>query len=374
MSQIRQESPEQLAQLRTQVRALIDGWRDRFTPRADAWLRGYDRGFSQALGEAGMLGITWPEEVGGGGRSNRARLVVTEELLRAGAPVAAHWIADRQIGPAILREGTPELRQEFLPRIAAGDATFCLCMSETEAGSDLAAVRTRAVRDGDDWRITGTKIWTSQAHSSEYAYVLARTDASGPKHEGLTEFILDMGSDGVEVRPIIDLQGEHHFNEVVFDDVLVPGRWVIGEVGGGWTQVTEQLAFERGGAERVLSTYLVLEELVKVAGRDGRDLEAVGRLIARLLSLRQMLWSIASAMDAGDAPIRQAAIVKRLGTTFEQELAETARYLLGTVPTPLATSVSGLLGDALLASPGFGIRGGTTEILGTIIAREELPA
>lgn len=374
MSATRQDTPEELAELRAEVRALIDTWRDRFTPRADAWLRGYDRAFSQALGEAGLLGITWPEEVGGAARSNRARLIVTEELLRAGAPVAAHWIADRQIGPAILREGSSELQQEFLPGIAAGDTTFCLCMSETEAGSDLAAVRTRAVRDGEDWRISGTKIWTSQAHRSEYAYVLARTDSSGPKHEGLTEFILDLGSEGVEVRPIYDLLGEHHFNEVLFDDVVVPDRWVIGEVGGGWTQVTEQLAFERGGAERVLSTYLVLEELIMVAGRDGRDLEPLGRLVSRLLALRQMLWSIASAMDAGEAPIRQAAIAKRLGTTFEQDLAESARYLLGVVPTPPDTSVSGLLGDALLASPGFGIRGGTTEILGTIIAREELPA
>ncbi len=374
MAASQQDDPEALAELRATVRGLVERWREagRYTPRADAWLRGYDREFTTALADAGLIGLTWPARVGGAERSNLARLVVTEELLRAGAPVAAHWFADRQIGPAILREGTTELQQEFLPRIVAGELTFCLCMSETEAGSDLAAVRTRAVHDGDDWRISGTKIWTSQAHRSEYAYVLARTDAGGEKHEGLTEFVLDMGADGVEVRPIIDLQGEHHFNEVVFDQVTVPDRWVIGTVGNGWTQVTEQLAFERGGPERVLSTYPLLEVLLTHAA-DGRDVEVVGQLVSRLLSLRSMLWDIALAMDRGAAPVKEAAMAKQLGNAFEHDLAETARYLLGEVPTPPGPGTSALLGDALLASPGFSIRGGTSEVLGTVIAREELP-
>jgi acyl-CoA dehydrogenase len=370
------ETPASLSALRGEVRTLIREWRDagRFTPRADAWLRGYDRAFTLALAERGWIGLTWPSALGGGGRSNLARLVVTEELLRAGAPVAAHWIADRQIGPAILRSGTRELQEEMLPRIAAGEATFCLCMSETEAGSDLAAVRTKATRADGGWLLDGAKIWTSQAHRSEYAYVLVRTSADGEKHEGLTELIADMSAEGVTVRPIVDLQGEHHFNEVLFSDVFVPDRWVIGEVGGGWRQVTEQLAFERGGPERVLSTYPLFEALLDAlrSGGDRADLVVVGDLAARAMALRQMVWDVALAMDRGEAPIREAAMLKQLGTAFEQDVAEQARHVLGVVPRPPGPEPADLLGDALLASPGFTIRGGTSEVLLGIIARSEL--
>lgn len=374
--EIEPETDETLTQLRTDVRALVAGWLadGRFTPRPDAWLRGYDRDFTRALAERGWIGMTWPTTFGGGGRSNLARLVVTEELLRAGAPVAAHWIADRQIGPAIMRSGTRALQEELLPRIAAGEATFCLCMSETEAGSDLAAVRTRATKVEGGWRLDGAKIWTSQAHRSEYAYVLARTSAGGRKHEGLTELIADMASDGVTVRPIHDLQGEHHFNEVLFDGTFVPDRWVLGEVGDGWRQVTEQLAFERGGPERVLSTYPLLEALVRAVAAQGdrSDLVMVGGLSARAMALRQMVWEIALALDRGEAPIREAAMLKHLGTAFEQEVAEQARHVLGVVPRPPGPWPGGLLGDALLASPGFTIRGGTSEVLLGIIARAEV--
>lgn len=365
-----------LAELRTRVRKLVTDWRDqgRFAPRPDAWGRGYDREFSRALGRAGFIGITWPERLGGAGRSNLHRLVITEELLRAGAPVAAHWIADRQIGPAILRYGTPELQAEFLPRIAAGELTFCLGMSETEAGSDLAAVRTAATRTADGWSLTGAKIWTTQAHRSEYAYVLARTDASGDKHEGLTEFLVDMRAPGVEVSPILDLQGEHHFNELRFDDVHIPAHWVIGEVGNGWKQVTEQLVFERGGAERVLSTYLVLEELLRVF-EDTADvvaLEALGGLVAQVAALRRRVWEVALAMDGGEAPIVEAAMLKYLGTRFEAALAQTARYLVEQAPRPSSTELAGMIGNALMAAPGGLIRGGSSGVLLGIIGRAEV--
>ncbi|KQX62814.1 acyl-CoA dehydrogenase family protein [Angustibacter sp. Root456] len=370
-------APEDLRTLRAEVRALVDRWQDegRFTPGCDAWLRSYDLDFSRELGAHGWIGITWPTELGGGGRSNRARLVVTEELLRAGAPVAAHWIADRQIGPAILRYGSPELQRTYLPRIASGEATFCLGMSETESGSDLASVRTTATPvEGGGWRVRGRKIWTSQAHRSTHAYLLARTSRGESKHEGLTELLVDMSAEGVEVRPIYDLRGEHHFNEITFDDVLVPADHLLGEVGGGWGQVTEQLAFERGGMERVLSTYPLLAAVVdELAGADG-DLPvgsaaAVGTALARLHTLRQMAWRIAAAVDAGDAPVLQAAMLKDLGTTFERDVDELARAVVDVEADPAAGGVAGLLAQGVLAAPGFSIRGGTTEVLRTIIAR-----
>jgi alkylation response protein AidB-like acyl-CoA dehydrogenase len=340
--------------LRDTVRELVANWD--ITPTCDAWMRGHDPAFSRAMAERGLIGITWPEPFGGG-RSNLARLVVTEELLRVGAPVGAHWIADRQIGPAILRNGSPSLREELLPGIAAGEITFCLGMSETEAGSDLASVRTRAVRDGDGWRITGRKIWTTGAHVATHAYVLARTGDGADKHEGLTEFVVEMSAPGVTVRPIEDLGGEHHFNEVTFDDVFVPAGRVIGAEGAGWKQVTEQLSFERGGMERVLSTYPLLAAALTPDA-------ATGALIARLMTLRELACRVAEAMDAGRAPAGEAAVLKYLGTTFERDVIEVARTMPG------RGEYASLLAQAQRAAPGFSIRGGTDEMLLTVVSRQ----
>jgi alkylation response protein AidB-like acyl-CoA dehydrogenase len=298
-----------------------------------------------------------------------ARLVVTEELLRAGAPVAAHWVAERQIGPAILRYGSDELKEEFLPQIAAGDLTVCLGMSESEAGSDLSAVRTVARREDGGYRITGTKIWTSNAHHAEFAYVLACTNREAGKAERLTEFIVDMRVAEVEVRPIIDLGGHHHFNETMFDGVFVPDRYVIGEVGRGWEQVTAQLAFERGGPERFLSTYPLLELMLRLVDpSDASACERIGTLMARLHGLRALAAQIAREMDAGGAPVRYAAILKFLGTRFEQDVAETARWLVADSPAH-SEDVRAMLPDVVLAMPGISLRGGATEILAGIIAR-----
>jgi alkylation response protein AidB-like acyl-CoA dehydrogenase len=359
--------------LRAEVRALVANWlaAGRFRPRCDAWLRGYDAEFSQALAERGWIGMTWPVELGGGGRASSARLVLTEELLRAGAPVAGHWMADRQIGPAILRYGTPELKRRYLPRIAAGQVTFCLGMSETEAGSDLSAVRTVATAVAEGWQITGRKIWTSHAHRSTHAYVLARTDRAAEQHAGLTEFIVDMTAAGVDVRPILDMQGEHHFNEVVLEDVFVPDDHVLGQVGNGWRQVTEQLAFERGGMERVLSTYPLLAAAVTAAS-DPADFARTGRALALLATLRRLARHLADQVDAGEAPVLAAAILKDVGTLFEQDVNELARNVLAVEPDPAgecAGDTAQLLAGGILAAPGFTIRGGATAVLHSVISR-----
>lgn len=360
--------PEQ--SLRSEVREFLDSAlrEGRFTPRCDAWVRASDPDFSRELGSRGWIGMTWPSEYGGSDRSNLERLVVTEELLRVGAPVAFHWIGDRQIGPAILRYGSAFLKRSLLPRIASGEIGFCLGMSESEAGSDLAAIRTRAVQTDDGWRLTGRKIWTSQAHIAHYAYVLARTESGSDKRDGLSEFIVDLASPGVEIRPIIDLHGEHHFNEMVFDHVHVPNEYLLGELGKGWEQVTSQLAFERGGPERFLSTYPLLVEILDNA--DPSMASQIGELVARLDALREFSRSMAIAMDAGEAPIHQSAMLKILGTRFENDVIEVARQLVAITPAP-ATRLVNLMTDALMASPGFTIRGGSTEILNVVVARAE---
>ena len=369
-------TPDSSVELRQQVRELTSRWQDegRYVPRSDSWLRSFDLDFSRALAAAGLIAMTYPAEFGGAGRSNVERLAVTEELLRAGAPVAAHWIGDRQIGPAILRHGSRALQEEIVPLIASGEAVFCLGMSEPEAGSDLASVRTTAVPvDGGGWRVNGHKIWTTQAHHATHAYLLARTESTertGRKHEGLTEFVVDMDADGVSVTPILDLSGEHHFNEVRFEDVLVPAHRVIGEVGNGWRQVVEQLSFERGGAERVLSSYPVLVELIAASARqaDDRELHALlGSLVARLAVLRRLCFEVAAAMDAGRAPVQQAAALKYLGNAFEHDVIDALRRTdLCQDPSP-----DSVFGQALLASPAFSLRGGAAEVLLSLIARQE---
>ncbi|WP_448616121.1 acyl-CoA dehydrogenase family protein [Modestobacter sp. URMC 112] len=348
-----------------------------FSTHVDTWLSGVDPDFSRKLGERGWLGMTWPKEYGGHERTAMERYAVTEELLAAGAPVAAHWIADRQSGPNLLRYGTEAQRRDILPRIAAGECYFVIGMSEPDSGSDLASIRTRAARNGDgDWVVNGAKVWTSNAHHSHYGIVLVRTapPGEGPrgKHQGLTQLLVDLSLPGITVNPIRILDGGHHFNEVVFDDAVVPGDMLLGEEGAGWHQVTAELAFERSGPERFLSTYPLIAEFGRRVAdtRDPAGLAALGRLSARLLALRQMSLRIAAALDRGELPDIPAALVKDVGTTFEADVIEEVRRAVD-VPASLDSPdpLGRALAEAQLHQPGFTLRGGTNEILRGIVAR-----
>ncbi|GAA1866883.1 acyl-CoA dehydrogenase family protein [Pseudonocardia ailaonensis] len=340
-----------------------------FTPRVDSWLSGWDEKFSRELGRRGWLGMTVPQEYGGHGRRALERYVVTEELLAAGAPVAAHWIADRQIAPSLLRFGTEEQRARFLPGIAAGEIYFGIGMSEPDSGSDLASVRSRAVRVAGGWELSGSKVWTSGAHHAHAFFALVRTSPAeeGTRHSGLSQLIVELDSPGVTIRPIPLLTGAHHFNEVVFDEVFVPDTRVLGEVGRGWQQVTSELAFERSGPERYLSTFPLLVALLREAVQV--DPERLGGMVGRYRTLRAMSLAIAGALDAGRAPELAAAVVKDLGTRFENEVIDVCRTLLGVPPDPGGTGYPKLLADAVRHAPGFTLRGGTNEILRGIVAR-----
>ncbi|RVU23249.1 acyl-CoA dehydrogenase [Streptomyces antnestii] len=349
--------------LRRRVRELVAEWD--FTPRCDSWASGYDTDFSQELGRRGLLAVTWPKEFGGAEGTNVDRFAVSEELLRAGAPVAAHWVGERQIGPSLLRHGTRELQEEFCPELARAKYRFALGMSEPDAGSDLAAARTRAVRDREGWRVTGRKIWTSGAHRATHLYLLARTSSEEDKHAGLTEFIVSTDSPGITVSPILDLRGEHHFNEVVLEDVHVPGHWVIGEVGAGWQQVVGQLSFERGGPERFLSTYPLLTAVIRAGLADHTGLRELRALAGRLQILRRWALENARAMDAGHTPVTQAAMSKYLGNKFEMDVIEWARPLM-----PRADrNIHALYDQAVATSPASGIRGGAAQVMLSVIAK-----
>jgi alkylation response protein AidB-like acyl-CoA dehydrogenase len=332
-----------------------------------------DPAFSRRLAARGWIGMTLPSAYGGHDRSTLDRFVVTEELLAAGAPVAAHWIADRQMAPSILRHGTWAQRQRYLPAIARGECYFAIGMSEPDTGSDLASVRTRARQVDAGWEITGTKTWTTGAHFAHAIVVLARTDGSpADRHAGLSQFIVDLPAPGVGIRPIRTIDGEHHFNEVVFDAAVVGEDSLLGERGAGWRQVTAELAHERSGPERYMSTVPLLRAWAeRLRGRSGDAVarREAGRLTARAWTLRQMSLSVAAALADGRPPEIAAALVKDLGSRFEKDVVETIRRLAGIEPRKNGPGLEGLLAEAVLHSPAFTLRGGTNEILRAVVAR-----
>jgi len=361
--------------LRGEVRAFLAEHLPRraITQGVGSW-GGSDHEFSRKMGARGWIGMTWPKRYGGHERSALERYVVLEEMLASGAPVSGHWVADRQSGPLLLRVGTEQQKQAILPRIAAGECSFCIGMSEPDSGSDLASVRTRAAAADGGFRVNGTKLWTSNAHRSDYMILLARTGEAGEqRHGGLTQFLVDLkATPGISIRPVHNLAGEHHFNEVVFQDVFLPAGNVLGEVGSGWQQVTSELAFERSGPERFLSSFTLLVELARALGPDPseRGRLALGRFVAHIMTLRRLSRSVAGMLQAGANPAQQAALVKDLGTTLEQEIPEIARQLIDAEPDRASTrDFVTVLAHTMMNAPSFSIRGGTREILRGMIAR-----
>jgi len=366
--------PASTEEIRTRIRAFLEAElaNGSFTPRADTWLSGHDPDFSKKLGAEGFLGLTYPTQYGGQGRSALDRFVVVEELLAYGAPIAAHWIAERQSGPSILKHGNDAIKEELVPGIARGEIYFSIGMSEPDSGSDLASIRSTATKVDGGWLVNGTKVWTSQAHNNQYFIVLVRTtpvnEANG-RHNGMSQFVFDLRSPGVQIRPIRLLSGHHHFNEVVMTDVFVPDHMLLGVEGNGWAQVIGELAYERSGPERILSTYPLLAALVDAVGTDPSDEAAaeIAMLVGRMTALRRLCISVAMSLDAGRSPVTEAALVKDLGTQLEGEIAEVARRL---VPPGRHERFDQLVADSILSAPGFTLRGGTNEILRGIVARE----
>lgn len=368
----------ELAKLRGSLREFLVADRAEFgwEPRVDAWLSTWDEQFSARLGDAGFLGLTIPPEYGGRGLGHLHRYVVTEELLASGAPVSAHWIADRQVGPGLLSYGTEEQRQRILPRIAAGRYFSAIGMSEPQAGSDLAAAAARATRTDGGWVLSGTKVWTSGAHLCHQIVVLVRTSPLDPqrRHAGFSQFIVPTDSPGIDISPIVLMSGEHHFNEVTFNEVFIDDTNLLGKEGDGWRQVTAELSFERSGPERILTTAPLLTALLRVlAAQDDLDdhaAAAVGGLVARLISLRQLSVSVARALAAGQSPVNEAALVKDLGTRFEQESVDLAADLLSYAQSgPARDHVAVMVDVARVHAPLFTLRGGTNEVLRGMVAR-----
>ncbi|PKP77162.1 MAG: acyl-CoA dehydrogenase [Alphaproteobacteria bacterium HGW-Alphaproteobacteria-3] len=369
------ELPGETEGLREEIRAFLAEELPRIpkVTRAQTW-SGSDAAFSRKMGAKGWIGMTWPKQYGGHERSFFDRYVMLEEMLAAGAPVGAHWIGDRQSGPLLLRFGTEEQRQKILPRVAKGECYFCIGMSEPDSGSDLAATRTRADKVDGGYKVNGTKLWTSGAHTAHYMIGLFRTNLDPQnKHAGLTQFLVDLkNTDGIAIRPIKDLAGNAHFNEVVFQDAFVPDGMMVGTEGGGWGQVTAELAFERSGPERYLSSFLLMVEMIRELEKRGgaEGAREIGRLVAHLVTLRQMSLSVAGMLEKGESPALEASVVKDLGAIFEQDMPVRAHELLGIEPlVGEGSDYEQVLGYLTQTVPSFSLRGGTREILRGIIAR-----
>lgn len=342
--------------------------------RARSW-SGYDANFSRELGRKGWLGLTLPKEYGGGGRSPYARYVMVEEFLNFGAPVGSHWIADRQSAPLILKYGTEAQKRFYIPPVCRGESFFCIGMSEPNAGSDLASVKTRATRNDKGWVLNGQKIWTTNAHNCHYMIALVRTSGTAEdRNKGLSQLIVDLKLPRVTVRPIRDLSGDSHFCEVFFDNAQLSDDALIGEEGKGWEQVTAELAFERSGPERLYSSIVLLDEWLAFirteAGRTRESVRLAGRILAQLAPLRGMCIAVTGKLARGESPVVEAALVKDLGTGVEQLIpAAIADDLYSRRASAVPLELLHTLNYVTQVAPSFSLRGGTRDILRGMIAR-----
>lgn len=330
----------------------------------DSWINGFSKDFSATLASHGWVGMTWPAEYGGGGRPAIERVIMAEEMIGAGAPIAASWFADRQFGPSIYTYGTPDQKAEYLPDMLTGKTTWGIGMSEPDSGSDLASLKTTAVRDGDVFVVNGQKIWTSGGALADFVYLICRTDSTGRPHEGVSELIVPMGLSGIEVRPIRDMVDNTHFCEIFFSDVRVPVENLVGVEGGAFKQTMVQLEHERGGIDRLVSNKPLYDHAKSVADlNDPLIRQEVARLeagyhVGRLLVYREVL---------GQAPKGFSAATKVYCTEHEVRVAEFAARVLGPAMT-LDTNYS----RELAYSPSYKLAGGTSEVMRNILGERVL--
>jgi alkylation response protein AidB-like acyl-CoA dehydrogenase len=354
---------DQIAQ-REQARDVARSAVERYGRHNDSWINGFSKEFAVEMAALGWIGLTWPKEFGGSGRPPIDRLIIGEELIAAGAPIAAMWFADRQMGPTLINYGTAEQQAEFLPGILSGETTWCIGMSEPDAGSDLASLATSATRDGDDFVINGQKIWTSFGELADFCYLICRTDSSGPPHRGISEIIVPMDTPGIEVRPITDMTTNRHFCEVWFTDVRVPIANLVGIEGAAFKQTMAQLEHERGGIDRLVSNRALYALAAARADRtDPLVRQEMARLeigfrLGRILVTREVLRQ---------APAGFSAATKCFCTEHEWRVAEFVARVFGAEATVWSDVVHGLL-----YAPGYTIMGGTSDIMRNILGERVL--
>ena len=339
----------------------------------------YTMGFQKKLSERNWLAMAWPKEYGGAGASHMRQLVFNEEMAYAAAPVGNMGIA--WVGPSLMLYGTEEQKTKFIPRIVQADDWWCTLYSEPGAGSDLAALQTRAVKDGDDYIINGQKIWTSGGHLADWGWLAARTDPDAPKHKGITMFMFDMKSPGVTIRPLINIADRHGFNEVFFEDVRVPASQVVGEVNRGWYHMAVALDFERSGIQSFAGGRRSVERLVQLA-RKHPALVGARETIRHELAERALevnvgtflAYRVATMQAKGLVPNHEASASKLFGSEMSQRIALTGMHLLGMAGQLRDDSRHQVIDQATgyLSAVSATVAAGTSEIQRGIIATRGL--
>jgi len=381
---------EEQEQFRKEVRDFLEGEikAGAFKPSCDAWIQGYSPEFTKKVAKKGWIGLNWPKEYGGQGKSHIDRLILTEEMLRYGAPAACHWFADRQIGGGILRFGNEEQKRKILPKIIAGEAYVGLGLSEPEAGSDLASLRTKATESGDEYIIDGQKMWTSCGVFMNMIYVVARTDSNPetPKARGISEFVFDTNLPGITITPTIDITGSTAWAEVFFDGVRIPKSCLIGVKNRGFNQVLNALDYERAGLERLMGNYPLFDAILqfvketmwggKYISKDPVVRQKLAQLRTEFEIGRLLTYQVVMVMEEGKAPNVEAAKAKSYSTAFEQHLASLAIEILGQYGQLLGESkyapILGMAPHSFLGSKGYSLQAGATEVLRNIIATRGL--
>jgi alkylation response protein AidB-like acyl-CoA dehydrogenase len=330
------------------------------------------RTWNRTMADAGWAAVSWPREYGGRGATVLEQLVYTEETTRARAPLPLNVIGMNNIAPAIMQYGTEAQKRTLLPRMMRADDIWCQGMSEPEAGSDLAALRTRAVRDGDDFVVNGQKIWTSLGHRAQWCQLYVRTDPDAPKHKGISCLIVDMRLPGIQVRPLVTLNGDTDFAEIFFHDVRVPADALLGPLNAGWQVATTTLSHERAGAARLYAEMQVrLEELVgdisaAQAADDPVTLRRLGEIALRIKYLEVLCQrSISATLHGGDA-FGSASLAKTVWGEIGQDLAALAYDVLGNHGSNASWA------NYRLTSRSLTIAGGTSQINKNITAQRVL--
>ena len=344
------------------------------------------RQLTAKMAEKGWLTLAWPKEYGGQGRPHMEQMIYNEETAYFRAPTRDVMIGTHMVGPSLMLYGTEEQKSQYMPEIASGEAVYCQGFSEPESGSDLASLQLRAIEDGDDYVLSGSKIWTSGAHKSTHCYLLARTDPEAPKHRGISVFIVDMNTPGIDVRPIINMYDIHYFNQVFFDNVRVPKRAMIGEKNRGWYIAATTLDFERSGVSSFAANCRSIEELVELAqetqtnGKPLSDDPVIRQSLAELWTSNEagktIAYNVAWMQSQGLVPNREASISKMMGSEIAQQIHELGVRMLGMYGILDKGSkwafLDGRLAWQWMDSISQTIRGGTSEIQRNIIATRGL--
>ncbi len=336
-----------------------------------AWRRAWQR----RLYDGGWAAPHWPAEYGGRGATLTQSAIYFEELGRAGVPLPANVLGLLLGGPTLMVWGTDEQKERYLAPILSGEEIWCQGFSEPDAGSDLAALKTRAVQDGDDWVVTGQKVWTSGAQHSKWCMLVARTDPGVPKHKGLTYFLMDMEQDEVQVRPLRQITGEAEFNELFIEEARIPAENVVGGVGNGWKVALTTLMNERAGLGFALQIRLrkLLDEVLGVAAergllQDALYADALAELHVRCEAIRLLAWKGLTDVEKYGQPGPEGSLVKWLWSDTNQRLTQLTADVIGPEVLTAGTSWS----YELLRARGNTIEGGTTEVLKNIVAERVL--